>query len=164
VECSIFIGVQDQGTAHIASVVRPYLEVASARLSRDYGGEIEHLWIDIELSPSRADRTRTWPFRFQRRVSMRNAAKASGLPLRVDCPDSTNVGHFGARPDYFELAGTELERTPAYILALVHRESAVLEAKSKRLGGFDARSFRQDLWAYVEELGGSASGLGSSGG
>jgi hypothetical protein len=84
-------------------------------------------------------------------VSLKNAAKPFGLVSHLGRPDPTNVGHFSARPDYFELAQIELRDAPIYVLTPVHRESAVLETKSKRLGGFDARAFRQDLWDYLAE-------------
>ena len=53
--CVIRIDATDRGTEHLAEAVRPYLEIASAYLSRDHGGLMEHLWIDLEMSPGRAE-------------------------------------------------------------------------------------------------------------
>jgi hypothetical protein len=44
-------------------------------------------------------------------------------------PDATNFGHFGVRPDYFELAKIDLPDASAHLIELIHREAAILEQK-----------------------------------
>ena len=39
----------------------------------------------------------------------------------------------------------------AYVLDVIHNEATVLEKKSARLGGFDARAFRRDILTYIDE-------------
>jgi hypothetical protein len=41
------------------------------------------------------------------------------------------------------------DHVPAFLLRLVYDQSAVLEKKSRGLGGFDAKSFRRDLIEYI---------------
>jgi hypothetical protein len=150
-ECSIGIDAVDQGTTHIADEVHPHLGQLGARLSNDYGGLIEHLWISLELCPAHADQRPPWTFRFQKRVSRTNGAKRLGLPIAPDAVDPKNVGHFSVRPDYFELAQVPLDGVSAYLLDTIYREAAVLEKNSARLGGFDASAFRRDILIYVDE-------------
>jgi hypothetical protein len=54
------------------------------------------------------------------------------------------------RPDYFELAKVSLQDTPVHLIA--HRDAIVLEQKSARLGGFDAKVFRRDIPQYLDEM------------
>jgi hypothetical protein len=151
--CRISIDATDQGTEHLAEAVRPYLERASAYLSRNYGGLMEHLWIDLEMSPVRADIRPAWSFRFQRRVSLARSAKQFGLPVLSDEVDPKNVGHFSVRPDYFKLAEVPLDNVPGFLLRLVYDEAVALEKRSRGLGGFDARSFRRDLLEHIASIG-----------
>jgi hypothetical protein len=151
-DCRISIDATDQGTEHLAEAVRPYLERASAYLSRDYGGLMEHLWIDLEMSPIRADIRPAWSFRFQRRVSLARSAKQFGLPVLSDEDDPKNVGHFSVRPDYFKLAEVPLDNVHDFLLRLVYDEAVVLEKRSRGLGGFDARSFRRDLLEHIDSI------------
>jgi len=141
----------DQGTAHIADQVQPHLEQLSERLCQGYSGFMEHLWIDLELCPSSADHRPQRTFRFQKRVAPMNNLKRLGLPVPLNAVDLTNVGHFSVRPDYFELAQVPLSDVSPYLLNVIHRESTVLERKSARLGGFNAKAFRQDISSYIEE-------------
>jgi hypothetical protein len=104
---------------------------------------MHHLWIDVEMCPAHGDRRPSWPFRFQQRVSRANSAKSLGLPTLKAAPDATNVGHLSVRPDYFELAKVDLPDVPAHLIELIPREAAILEQKSSRLGGFDAKGFRR---------------------
>jgi len=66
---SINASKSDQGTEHLAASIRPHLDAVSSILSGEYGGPIDHLWTDLELSPGDADRRPAFPFRFQRRVT-----------------------------------------------------------------------------------------------
>jgi hypothetical protein len=150
-DCSIGIDAVDQGTTHIADEVQPHLEQLSARLSNDYGGLMEHLWVSLELCPAHADGRPPWTFRFQKRVSRKNGAKHLGLPIAPDAVDPKNVGHFSVRPDYFELAQVPLNGVAAYLLEAIYRAATVLEKKNARLGGFDAGAFRRDILLYVDE-------------
>jgi hypothetical protein len=159
-ECCISIAAEDQGTAHIADVLRPHLESLSLRLSRDYGGSMQHLWIDVEMCPAHADRRPPWPFRFQKRVSRASTAKLLGLPMPEGAADFMNVGHYSVRPDYAELAEFHLPEIPAYVIKLIYGEAAVLERKSRRLGGFDATRFRQDILTYIDEMRSSQKRMG----
>jgi hypothetical protein len=45
-----------------------------------------------------------------------------------------------------------LPDAPAHLIELIHREAAILEQKSSRLGGFDAKGFRRDMLQYLEEI------------
>lgn len=112
---------------------------------------MQHLWIDVELSPSHADSRPPWPFRFQKRVSLARSARRWGLPAPTE-PDPLDVGHFGVRPDYPQLAATPLAELPAYVIGLVHRDAVILEARRRRLGGFDAVAFRNDIARYLKTL------------
>jgi hypothetical protein len=151
-ECSISVAGEDQGTAHIAEALRPYLESLSLRLSRDYGGSMQHLWIDVEMCPAHADRRLPWSFRFQKRVSRARTAKLFRVPKPDGAADFLNVGHYSVRPDYAELAELQLREISAYVINLIYGEAAVLERKSQRLGGFDATRFRQDILTYIDEM------------
>lgn len=112
---------------------------------------MQHLWIDVELCPVHADRRGPWPFRFQKRVSGATTTRLFGLPPG-SAPDFMNVGHFSVRPDYAELASIDLQEIPAYVIKLIHGEAAVLERKSARLGGFDAKTFRRNMLEYLDEM------------
>jgi len=59
------------------------------------------------------------------------------------------------RPNYAELAATDLRDLPAHVIGLIHRDTAVLERKRARLGGFDAVAFPLDILRYVEEIAGT---------
>ena len=151
-ECSIEIPLIDQGIEIQAAVLNPHLEHLGRRLSRDYGGCMRHLWIDFELSPVHEDRRPyPWPFRFQKRVSLAQGARRWGLPAPTG-PDPTGVGLLSVRPNYAELAATDLGDLPAHAIRLIHRDTAVLERKRARLGGFDALAFRLEILRYVEDI------------
>jgi hypothetical protein len=149
-QCLIGVTKVDQGIEAQADQLHPHLDRLSRRLSRDYGGHLQHLWIDVELSPSHTDdRPAPWPFSFRKRVSGAHSARKFGLPA---LPDSMNVGHFSVRPDHAELAATDLQDVPAHVIRLIHRDAAVLERNSRRLGGFNALALRQDIVDYLKEI------------
>jgi hypothetical protein len=129
----------DQSFSRIADALYPVLQALSAKLEGNYGGTMEHLWIDIELieSFSNEDGSPRHPFRFQKRVS--GQSPSFGLPK---IPDSFNVGHFSVRPDFYSLAMMQDEEAVLYLLSLSYRGTEILRTKSKRLGGFDADLFR----------------------
>jgi hypothetical protein len=129
----------DQSTAKIAQALHAPFKAIGKDLSRDYGGTMEHLWIDLELIRSHAERRPPWTFRFQRRVSGRSSL--TGLTS----PDRHNVGHYSVRPDFDELASIPLDSVVGYVLSLIYASTTVLIANQKRLGGFDAQAFRTDF-------------------
>ncbi|MBB3121196.1 hypothetical protein [Pseudoduganella violacea] len=137
-EVGIHANMVDQTTATLARALRPLLDELKERLRGDYGGQMEHLWIDLELLQSfaRPDGQPSHPFRLQKRVSGR---ARMGLPA---IPDSFNVGHFSVRPDFALLAAMPEQEAIPYVLTLIHETSALLLEKQKRLGGFDAVKFR----------------------
>ncbi|KQU71480.1 MULTISPECIES: hypothetical protein [unclassified Rhizobacter] len=138
-----------QDTQKIGSALHaPFKELAN-RLSGDYGGVMEHLWIDLELLRSHAkeDGSAKHPFRFQKRVSGRGPF---GLP---DQPDSFNVGHFSVRPDFDRLLLLPMDEVIPYVLSLIYRASGVLIEKKKKLGAFDAELFLTRFKAESHTLG-----------
>ena len=138
-QVGIHANVVDQSFLQLADALRPILETISAELEGNYGGVMEHLWIDIELAEyfSKEDGSARYPFRFQKRVS--GQSPPFGLPKTADC---FNVGHFSIRPDFQSLVMMQDTQAVLYLLSLIYRGTEVLRAKSKRLGGFDADLFR----------------------
>lgn len=150
-ECLIHVAGVDQGVEQQADVLQPHLERLGRHLSQDYGGEMQHLWIQIQICPGDADRGPPLPFRLQRRVSGRQSARRLGLPAG---PDTHQVGSFAVRPDPVAFAATELDELPAYVIRVLHQAAVVLEEKSAQLGGFDAPRFRKDILRYLEQMAG----------
>jgi len=148
-EVGIHAHVTDLATSKIGAALRPVFQKLAKRLKGDYGGVIEHLWIDLELveDHSRADGLPRHAFRFQKRVSGRSHF---GLP---PTPDSFNVGHFSVRPDFAHLLGLPTKETIPYALSLIYKASEVLLEKQKKLGGFDAALFRKRLRTECHSLG-----------
>jgi hypothetical protein len=142
---SIGAAETDQGMFHITEGVWPHLDRLSAALTGEYGGPMEHLWIELELVPGRADQREPLPFRFQKRVAPR------GRDLRLlGATEQFNVGHFSVRPDFFELARISLPHVPCYLMRLVYEATRTLE-KRRQLKGFDVQAFRQRFAQYLEE-------------
>lgn len=136
----------DQGTEHIAEVIRPYLDELSRTLSGEYGGAMEHLWIDLELSPGDADVRERFPFRFQKRVAAPRALSALGAKEHL------NVGHFSVRPDYFDLARVPMSDVGCYLMQLIYEATTTLQ-KGKQIGDFDTQKFRDKFAAFIVEAG-----------
>jgi hypothetical protein len=131
---------QDQGTAHIAEAIRAPLRRLSEALSgQNFGGNIEHLWIELELVPGDADHRQPWNFRFQKRVAPRPIVSGLGKA------EYHNVGHYSVRPDYFALAKIAPENVNRYLIDLIYESTAVLEKKRRQLGAFDAAAFRSSF-------------------
>jgi hypothetical protein len=139
----------DQSTARVADALRPVLLALSERLSADYGGIMENLWIDLELIEAHAkpDGNPRHPFRFQKRVSGRSHF---GLP---SAPEVLNVGHLSVRPDFDRIRSLPTDDAIAYALSLIHCSTQVLHSKSKRLGGFNADQFRLRFIDACQSLG-----------
>jgi hypothetical protein len=136
----------DLSTEHLNAVLQPFCQSLGAALSKDYGGVMEHLWIDIELNPGRAEQKPPYTFRFQKRV-FSNAFRPPGAQ------EYRNVGHYSVRPDFIALAAIPKDAVGCYLMELVYASTAILEQKLKRLGGFDAVAFRSDFRAELEKLG-----------
>lgn len=134
----------DQETDKIASLLRDVFEVLCEKLEANYGGTIEHLWIDFELIERHAkpDGKPRFPFRFAKRVSGRSQF---GLP---PSPDHLNVGHFSVRPNFQQLLSISKDEIVLYCLNLIYKELEILKVKEKKLGGFDSELF---LNRYKEE-------------
>lgn len=143
-EVRIAVAAFDQGTEHILWGIVDHLKAASRTLSGDYGPGLDHLWIDLELSPITADVRPPWPFRFQRRVHPKPIL--TGIPVEP----SYNVGHFSVRPDYFELAKVAPEKLPAYVLRLVYDSTAILESRQRTFPKFDTHQFRKNFREYLD--------------
>jgi hypothetical protein len=138
----------DQATARIADALCTAFKPISKNLSKDYGGTIEHLWIDFELIQNHAERRRSWPFRFQKRVGG-SIFKLTGLRT----PVYENVGHYSVRPDFQKLLRIPLESVASYALSLIYESTFVLVEKQKKLGGFDAQRFRLDFLSSCRDHG-----------
>jgi len=138
-EVGLHAHMVDQTTAKVGELLRPIFKNLSNQLQGDYGGTIEYLWIDLELieGHAKSDGSPRHPFRFQKRVTGR---APFGLPQQ---PDKFNVGHFSVRPDFQLIATLPNERAISYALSEIYRATEILIDKQKRLGGFDAQSFRQ---------------------
>lgn len=141
--------VIDEDTQAVAAALDPVLKNLGHGLGGDYGGSIEHLWVQIEMlaNLAREDGRARHPFRFQKRVSGRSHF---GLPAN---PDWFNVGHFSVRPDFALLVSPPVEHVIEHVLQRVYCESAVLLEKQKKLGGFDAGLFRQRFLVECASLG-----------
>jgi len=139
----------DLKTDKIASSLRDVFIVLCVRLNGDYGGTIDHLWIDFELIESHAkpDGKPRYPFRFAKRVSGRSSF---GLP---PSPDYLNVGHFSVRPDFPHLLSISKDEKISYCLNLIYKELEILKDKEKKLGGFNSELFRHRFYEECTKLG-----------
>lgn len=141
--------ISDSQTYYITRILIPVLHTLAERVSGDFGGVIEHLWIDFELSSfhARPDGKARFPFRFAKRVSGRSRF---GLPSQ---PDSFNVGHFSVRPDYSYILSLSDEEIIPYSLKLIYSELDILKKKEKQLGGFNTESFKTTFADECSKLG-----------
>ena len=146
-EVSLNANAVDHETRQVASVLRAPFDSLAQKLSTDYGGEIEHLWIDFELNQHHASLRPPRPFRYQKRVAPPVMLKGLGLT------HYNHVGHYSVRPDFQVLLGTPLDRVAAYALLLIYRSTSLLLEKQKRFGGFDASAFRANFLASCKNLG-----------
>lgn len=105
-------------------------------LCQDYGGTMEHLWVDLLLVEHR----KPFNFRFQKRVN--------------DGDFYYNVGHYTAVPD-FKLLDTlnDENEIRQYVLTVFYQSTKILEKKSKQLGGFNAKKFREEFKSACQALG-----------
>lgn len=139
-EVALHANVYDTATKQIAKVLQEAFAAIAKDLSNDYGGTMQHLWIDFELVESHAERRKPFPFRFQKKVGG-GIFKITGTRT----PVYENVGHYSVRPDFHRLKTLPLESVVAYALNLIYASTSVLIEKQRRLGGFDAQKFRSDF-------------------
>ena len=138
----------DQVTAKIAAALHSPFKSIGGALSKEYGGTIEHLWIDFELIQSHCEERAIRSFRFQKKVGGGNFS-ITGLQTAV----STNVGHYSVRPDFDTLLSLPHDSVVLYVLSLIYNSTSVLIEKAKKLGGFNAEQFRKDFILVCEKHG-----------
>ena len=148
-EVGIHANVCDQTTSNVSAALTVPFKELSALLSGNYGGAMEHLWIDLDLLESHAkvDGKGRFPFRFQKRVSGRSRF---GLPA---IPDKFNVGHYSVKPDFKIIKSLSAERLVPYVLSLIYDSTSVLIEKQKKLGSFDAALFRRNFIQACRSIG-----------
>lgn len=115
-------------------------------LTQEYGGVMENLWIDLELSAMSANSCPPFPFRFQKRVSGK-----SKIISGVKFEDSYNVGNYGVLPD-FKVLKKSLNPVE-YIMQLMYDSTSVLIEKKSRFQGFNPEKFRLEFIKGCEILG-----------
>ncbi len=139
----------DLKTDKIGDSLRDVFKILCVKLDGNYGGTIEHLWIDFELIESHAkpDGKPRHPFRFAKRVSGRSSF---GLPPSPDC---FNVGHFSVRPNFRHLLSIAKNEIIPYCLNLIYKELEILKTKEKKLGGFNSELFGSTFSEECKKLG-----------
>ena len=135
----------DSTTERIARALHAPFKAIGQDLSNDYGGTMEHLWIDFEL----IENHKAWSFRFQKKVGGSSPDKLTGLPRQVH----ENVGHYSVMPDFQELRSVPQDSVVGYVLSLIYASTSVLIEKQKKLGGFDAEKFRSDFLTTCRQHG-----------
>lgn len=138
--------MMDSKTKHVADIIHKPFEVLSEKLNNDYGGNMEHLWIDLELIESHLADRKPHSFRFQKRVTL----SGFGFPGKEY---NYNVGHYSVAPDFERLKSLPEESICDYILRLVFLSTQVLVDKKKKLDDFKAEQFRKDFINVCKELG-----------
>lgn len=139
----------DSDTERIARALHTPFDAIGRELSKDYGGTMEHLWIDFELIEAHARFGPAKAFRFQKSVGGSSPDKLTGLPRLVH----ENVGHYSVRPDFRKLMGIPEERLVEHVLNLIYASTSILLEKQKKLGGFDAGRFRSEFVAVCRRHG-----------
>ena len=134
-------------TSNIASMVQEYFPLLEKGLNKDYGGSMEHLWIDLEL----VEGHKPWLFRFQKRVNN---------PTSYTEFYSYNVGHYSVQPDFekLKILSTK-DEICSYVFELLYQSTKILEEKQRKLGGFNAIAFRRDFLTTCKEMGCLFAGL-----
>lgn len=137
---SFFTNVIEERTKNIPDCINESLRIIEKELEKNYGGTIEHLWIDIEL----VEKYDIYPFRFQKRVSS---------PASYTEPYTYNVGHFSIKPDFKVLEDLDSSALIcSYFLDLLYEGTSILLRKQKDLGGFDAISFQSDFLKVCKKI------------
>lgn len=128
-------------TRRYADLIGKILKQLSKDLSKDYGGNVEHLWIDLVLT----ENGKIFPFRVQKRVTERSTYTEYY---------SYNVAHYSLKPDFKILEELSLdEEICSYLLQLLYQSTLVLEEKRQKLKGFDVVSFRSNFLSICQKLG-----------
>lgn len=135
----------DRSTFGISRELQKPFNELSLILSQNFGGNIEHLWIDYELSQIEAGVRPPFEFRFQKRVS--GVSKI----LNTTTQDSHNVIHYSVRPNFVDLF--KASNVVKYSLNLIYQSTEILIEKQTELGGFDAELFRSEFRKGCAEIG-----------
>lgn len=143
---SFHANMVDNNTQKVVEILREPFEQLGRKLSNDYGGSMEHLWIDLALIESHLGDGKTLPFRFQKRVTL----SGFGLPGKEF---KYNVGHYNVVPDFEKLKVLPNELICDYIFGLIYESTQVLVDKQKKLDNLKAEQFRLDFIAVCKELG-----------
>ncbi len=138
---SLHANMYEKSTKHISEILTKPFEQLEKKLNTDYGGNIEHLWIDIELLKDRGE----YPFRFQKRV---NIPSFSGRKEYY-----YNVGSYSIMPDFEKFKTLSDKSILEYILTLLYNSMEILVSKKKKLKNFNAEQFRSDFVKVCAELG-----------
>lgn len=146
IETSFRANMYELSTQRIVNVVQEPFDKLSKKLSNDYGGNIEHLWIDLELVESHLEKGKAWPFRFQKRVTL----SGFGIPRKEY---NYNVGHYSVVPDFEKLKTLPEESICDYVLKLIYESIQILVDKKKKLENFRVEQFRVDFIKACNELG-----------
>lgn len=148
-EVGLHANMCDLSTRRIAEALHAPFRAIAKDLSKDYGGTMNHLWIDFELIEDHAARRPPHSFRFQKKVGGSSPDKLTGLPRGV----YENVGHYSVRPDFRVLRSVPQESVVSYVLTLIYESTSLLVEKQKKLGGFDADRFRADFLTRCRQHG-----------
>jgi len=133
--------IVDNNTQKVSNIVRKYFSNFENELHKDYGGSMEHLWIDLELVES----YKAWTFRFQKRIDISTSYTEFY---------SYNVGHFSVKPDFEKLRTLSSEKEIcSYVFGLLYKSTQILEDKQKKLDGFNSTAFRFDFLSACKKLG-----------
>ncbi|WP_149206034.1 hypothetical protein [Flavobacterium johnsoniae] len=125
----------------IATLINKHISSLENELHKDYGGCMEHLWIDFQLIESH----KTYPFRFQKRVT---------IPASFTELYSYNVGNYTVKPDFVKLQMlSSEEEICSYAFELLHKSTKILENKQKQLADFNVNAFRSDFLSACKKLG-----------
>ncbi|NOQ71720.1 MAG: hypothetical protein GQ574_06960 [Crocinitomix sp.] len=143
---SLHASLCDISTKDIMFQLQEPFEKLSKYLTQEYGGEMENLWIDLNLSVMSANSCPPFPFRFQKRVSGKSKI-ISGVKLE----DSYNVGNYGVLPDFKILQ--ESTNPLEYVMKLMYDSTAILIDKKSKFKGFKPEKFRAEFIKGCEILG-----------
>ncbi len=141
-----FANIYEASTERIVRAVEEPFDKLGKELSNDYGGNIEHLWISLELVENHLKEGVALPFRFQKRVTL----SGFGLPGKDYC---YNVGSYSVTPDFEKLKILPEEKICDYVLGLIYESTQILIDTKKKLNDFKAEQFRADFIAVCKKNG-----------
>lgn len=140
-EVNFNANMYESSTKEISHNLSNLFEKLEEKLNKDYGGNMEHLWIDVELIKHYS----ALPFRFQKRVNI--ASGVGGKDYYY------NVGNYSIKPDFIKLETLDDKESLEYIFNLLYVSMEILVKKKKKLDNFDAEKFRADFKTVCYELG-----------